>query len=71
MTLKIYNILGQEVATLLNHESMEDGLQEIQFNANNLPSGVYFYRLSAQGIPDEDGGAAQSFSAVKKMLLLK
>jgi hypothetical protein len=71
VTLKIYNILGQEVAVLLNHESMEDGSQEIRFDATNLPSGVYFYHLSAQGIPDEEGVAAQSFTAVKKMLLLK
>ena len=72
VTLKIYNILGQQVATLLNRESMDDGDQEIEFNAGNLPSGVYFYQLRAEGIPDVDEGtAAKTFTAVKKMLLLK
>jgi len=71
VTLKIYNILGQEVATLLNRESLEDGSQEVDFDANSLPSGVYFYHLAAEGIPDEDGGAPLTFSAVKKMLLVK
>ena len=71
VTLKIYNMLGQEVATLLSRESMEDGSQEIDFEANNLPSGVYFYHLVAQGIPEEDEGTVESFSAVKKMLLVK
>lgn len=71
VTLKIYNILGQEVAALLSRESMEDGSQEIDFDANNLPSGVYFYHLVAEGVPDEDGMVGQSFSAVRKMLLIK
>lgn len=70
VTLKIYNMLGQEVATLLSREAM-DGSQEIDFDANNLPSGVYFYHLVAEGIPDEEGDALQTFTAVKKMLLLK
>jgi hypothetical protein len=71
VTLKIYNILGQEVATLLNRESFDDGTQEIDFDANNLPSGVYFYHIFAEGVPDEDGGVPVTFSAVKKMLLVK
>jgi hypothetical protein len=72
VTVKIYNVIGQEVATLLNREEMEDGDQEVDFNANNLPSGVYFYYLRAEGIPDEDEGVvSQTFTAVKKMLLVK
>jgi len=58
VTLKIYNTLGQEVATLLDHAWMEDGSQSLEFNANNLPSGVYFYRIVAQGFGDEDAGIA-------------
>jgi aminopeptidase N len=46
VTLKIYNTLGQEVATLLNNEEMEKGKHEVQFDANNLTSGVYFYRFN-------------------------
>ena len=71
VTLRIYNTLGQEVATLLNKEAMEDGPQDVEFDASNLPSGVYFYRLNAEGIPDEDGISGQSLTAVRKMLLIK
>lgn len=72
VTLKIYNILGQEVVTLINREQMDEGTQEIEFNASSLPSGVYIYRIKAEGIADEENGiAAQTFFAVKKMLLLK
>jgi hypothetical protein len=72
VTLKIYNILGQEVATLMNREQMDEGTQEIEFNASSLPSGVYLYRIKAEVIANEENGiAAQTFFAVKKMLLLK
>lgn len=46
VALKVYNVLGQEVATLVN-EKREAGRYEIEFRANNLPSGVYFYRIKA------------------------
>lgn len=59
VTLKIYNILGQEVATLVN-ENMNPGTKEIKFNAANLSSGIYIYKLEAN-----------KFSATKKMVLLK
>jgi len=72
VTLKIYNVLGQEVAKLLDHESMDAGTQDVSFNANNLPSGVYFYHITAEGISDGvDGSLGQKFVSVKKMLLLK
>ncbi|HUI31405.1 MAG TPA: T9SS type A sorting domain-containing protein [Candidatus Acidoferrales bacterium] len=58
-SLKIYNILGQEVATLVNlHQA--PGNYVATFDASRFASGVYFYRLNAG-----------SFSQVKKMLLLK
>ena len=59
VTLKIYDILGNEVNTLVKG-NLEQGLHEVNFSALNLNSGVYFYRL-------ESG----SFSEVKKMTLLK
>lgn len=61
ITIKVYNILGKEVAVLLN-EQKHPGEYILDFNAGkfNLSSGVYFYRLSAG-----------SFTSVKKMLLLK
>ena len=60
VTLKVYDVLGQEVATLINNETMEEGMHEIQFDASRLSSGVYYYRLQA--------GA---FTEVKKMVLMK
>jgi len=61
-TMKVYNVLGQEVATLLNGEALEAGMNEVSFDAANIPSGVYFYRVSL------NGGA---YTAMKKMMLLK
>lgn len=63
VTLKIYDILGNEVTTLVN-ESQSAGSHEIQFNASGFSSGVYFYRLSISG----DAGKR---TKVRKMLLLK
>ena len=57
--LKVYDILGNEVATLLNKEKLP-GNYEAKFDGSNLASGVYFYKLSTQ-----------DFVSVKKMLLLK
>jgi uncharacterized delta-60 repeat protein len=59
VSLKVYNILGQEIKTLLN-EYREAGSYTVNFDASNLNSGVYIYKL-------ETG----SFSEVKKMTLLK
>jgi hypothetical protein len=69
VTIKIYDTLGQEVAILVNRQKMNGGNQRVDFNAGNLPSGVYFYHLRAVGISDGDEG--QIFTAVKKMVLLK
>ena len=60
VTLKVYNITGQEVATLINNEFVSAGIKEIDFNAVNLSSGIYFYTLKAN-----------DFTATKKMILLK
>lgn len=67
VTLTVYNSLGQQVALLMDHQALEDGEQEVEFAGSGLASGVYFYTLKAQ--PLEEGG--QSFTAVKKMMLLK
>ena len=72
VTLKVYNTLGQEVAVLVDHEMMEEGTEEVEFDAGSLPSGVYFYRITAQGVVDEEQGVVgQTFLDVKKMLLVK
>lgn len=72
VTLRIYNMLGQEVATLADHEEMDEGAQELDFDASGLTSGVYFYRIVASGIGDEeDGIVGREFSGARKMLLVK
>ena len=58
-SLTVYNALGQTVATLVNGQ-MNAGRHTVNFNAANLPSGLYFYRLTAG-----------DFTAIKKMILMK
>lgn len=67
VTIKVFNLLGQEVATLVNGEELEEGAQSMQFSAELLSSGVYFYRIEAQGLED----AALKTIETRKMLLLK
>ena len=62
--LRVFNILGQEVATLLNGE-MTAGTHNVTFDASKLNSGVYIYKIEARG---EDGS---NFTAAKKMILTK
>lgn len=72
VSLKIYNMLGQEAATLIDRELLDEGEDEVEFDAGALPSGVYFYRLTATEIGDEDEGIiGQSMMSVKKMVLVK
>lgn len=59
VTLKIFNVLGQEVATLLN-EFRNAGSYEYTFDASNLNTGVYFYSITTN-----------NFTSTKKMLLVK
>jgi len=59
VTVKVYDELGKEVATIINEEKPA-GNYELNWNAVNLPSGVYFYRLQAG-----------SFVQTRKMILLK
>lgn len=59
VTIKIYDVLGREVSTLVN-EQKSAGYYNIEFNANNLASGIYFYRIQAG-----------DFVRTKKLILLK
>ncbi|MCI0472951.1 MAG: T9SS type A sorting domain-containing protein, partial [Ignavibacteria bacterium] len=59
VTLKIYDMLGREAAVLVN-EARTAGYHTVEFNAGNLSSGMYFYRL-----------VSGNYSAVKKMVVLK
>ncbi len=70
VVLKIYDILGNEIATLVNEEKPA-GSYEVEFNPessiNHLASGVYFYQLKAT----PNGGQAGEFIQTKKMILLR
>jgi len=67
VTLKVFNLLGQEIATLLDREELEDGEQSVEFNASNLTSGIYFYKIFAQGA----GESKMQLQATKRMMLVK
>jgi hypothetical protein len=71
VTLKVYNLLGQEVATLLNHETMDAGNTSMDFDASKLASGVYLYRIVAEQLSDNGAVTSHTFTQVKKMVLVK
>jgi hypothetical protein len=71
VTLKVFDVLGNEITTLVNEEKPA-GKYEIYFNSHsgevrNLPNGVYFYRLQVYPA----NGGADSFTETRKMILLK
>ena len=57
--LKLFDILGREVATLVDAE-LESGVHKINFDGKDLASGIYFYRIQTEG-----------FLKTKKLMLLK
>lgn len=59
VTIKAFDVLGNEVQTLVN-EVKPEGYYEIEFKADNLPSGIYFYKMQTR-----------NFTAVNKMLLMR
>ncbi len=66
-TLKVYNILGQEIATLL-HGEMQAGTYEVEWKPDGLPSGVYLYRLQ---VYSRSNGKEGSYFQTRKMVLLR
>src|SRR5690606_29298955 len=60
VTLKVYDVTGKEVATLVNSQRLAAGSFQYDFNASNLSSGMYFYTLSTE-----------NFRETKKMMLIK
>jgi hypothetical protein len=59
VSLKVFDVLGNEIATLVNEEK-HAGSYEVEFDASSLSSGIYFYQLKTE-----------TFSSVKKMILIK
>jgi len=59
VVLKVYDILGKEIQTLVN-EQLQPGTYEATFDGSSLNSGIYFYRLTTEG-----------FTETKKMLMIK
>jgi len=50
VTLKVYDVLGREAAVLINNQRMQKGTHEKEFNAKQLTSGIYFYRIESTGL---------------------
>jgi hypothetical protein len=57
--LKVYDILGRELATLVDSD-LKPGIYEVDFDRSNFPSGIYYYKLRSG-----------NFSETRKMVLLK
>jgi hypothetical protein len=64
VSLKVFDIQGKEVATLVRGRQTA-GVHRVRFKANHLPSGIYLYKIEA------NGAAGQRFSRVQRMLFLK
>ena len=60
VTIKVYDVMGREVATVLDNQKVSVGTNEVSFNANGLASGIYFYTLQSNDFRD-----------TKKMMLIK
>jgi uncharacterized repeat protein (TIGR01451 family) len=67
VTLKIFDVLGRDVATLVNEE-LKPGRYEVVFDGSNLASGVYFYRLA---VGSSSTNLPQRFLETKKLLLMR
>jgi len=60
VNLVVYDALGREVQTLVSNENQAAGTYEATFNASDIPSGVYYYRLTTEG-----------YSETRKMVVIK
>ena len=66
VTLRIYNVLGQNVATLIDGEQ-QAGYRQVSWNASSYASGIYFYRLEATSVAN----SSKTFTRVMKMIYMK
>lgn len=60
VTLKVYDLVGKEVATLVNNDTRKEGLHQVSFDGTNLSSGIYYYKITAG-----------EFTDIRKMMLVK
>jgi len=67
VTVTVFNMLGQEVVKLADHQQFAEGTNHVQFDAARYASGVYFYRLLVNDL----GTGAMKFQQVRKMMLVK
>jgi len=64
VSIKLFDMSGKEVASLVNNAALSAGYYTVQFNGANLASGIYFYTINAQG-------TSEKFVSTKKMVLVK
>jgi len=69
VTLKVMDILGNEIETLVSEEKPA-GAHELRWYSGGLPSGVYFYQLLVSALQSKDG-RAKEFIDAKKMIIIK
>ncbi len=67
VNLKVYDLLGREVAALIDGEEYDEGGQLVNFDAESLTSGIYFYRLTVKGT----GEAGGYFDQIGRMTLIR
>lgn len=71
--IRVYDVLGREVSSLINDQKSK-GEHAVEFNAKNIPSGVYFYQLQSSpltSLPNDKGSTKVNFMQTKKMIFLK
>ncbi|MEP1152258.1 MAG: T9SS type A sorting domain-containing protein [Balneola sp.] len=66
VTISVYDISGRKVSTLLSNQSTSAGTHQINFDATNLASGIYLYRIDANSVAEN-----RSFTQIKRMTLIK
>ncbi len=67
VSLRIYDLTGREVASLFRNDQLEEGFHSVDFDASNLSSGIYFYRIMATPLSATD----KPLTLVRKMVLVK
>lgn len=71
VSLKIYNVLGVEVQLLFDHTRMDAGEHDAEVDASSLASGVYYYRFTALAVGVSNGFEGQSFTGIRKMIVVR